>query len=171
MMNHKKEIKISSYEVEQRLFTYSYYVGEARRNGGVPLKLAAGIQASSDDHVQMNDHINVATGELVKILNNNFGACRLHSLNDDGHEGYSIFMFCLTPPQYFPGGLFAELQNTMTHFLVMRTLQQWMMQHKPDEAAITAVEMEKATIQLRELMNTRVTPRRIKRRTRNNIEF
>lgn len=170
-MKNKKEIKISSYEVEQRLFTYSYYAGEARRNSGVPLKLATGMQVSSDDHVQINDHINVAINELVKILNNNFGACRLHSLLDDLHEGYSMLMFCLAPPQYFPGSLLGELQKAMTHFLVMRTLQQWILQHKPDEAAIIAIEMEKATMQLRELMNTRVAPRRIKRRTRNSIEF
>lgn len=169
MMNREK-IKISLYEVEQRIFTYSYYVGEARRNSGAPLKLAAGMQASSDDHIQIYDHINVATSELVKMINSYFGPCRYIPVNDEAHEGYEIFMFSLSPPQYFPGGLFSELQKAMTNFLVMRTLQQWILQHKPDEAVITATETEKVTLQLRELMNTRVKPRRVKRRN-NNIEF
>ena len=49
----------------------------------------------------------------------------------------------------------------------MRTLQQWTLQHKPDEAAITTAETEKITLQLRELMNCRVIPRRVKKRSNN----
>ncbi len=169
---NKKDIIISSYDIEQRVFTYSYYVGEARRNsGGVPIKLAAGLQASPDDHIQINDHKNVAVNELTKIINKNFCNCKHSSTNDEIHEGYSIEKFELFPPQYFPKNLIDELQKTMTNYLVMRILQQWMLQHKPDEAAITASETEKATIQLREIMNMRVKPMRLKRRRKNNIEI
>ena len=44
------------------------------------------------------------------------------------------------------------------------------LQLTPYIAVITATETEKVTLQLRELMNTRVKPRRVKRRN-NNIEF
>ena len=171
MMKNIKEIKISSYDVEQRVFTYSYYVGEARRNSGVPLKLAASMQASIDDHVQLNDHIDVATSELVKMINSYFCVCKYSSKNDEVHDGYIISTFMLTPPQYFPDNLLGELQKMMTNYLVMRTLQQWILQHKPDEAVITASETERITLQLRELMNSRVKPRNIIRRTRKNIEI
>ena len=167
MIKYKENIKISSHEVEQRVFTYSYYVGEARRNSGTPIKMAANIQASSDDHVQMNDHINVATSELIKIINCYFCPCKHSNKKDDTHDGYIILIFSLTPPQYFPAHLFEELKKTMINYLVMRTLQQWILQHKPDEAVITATETEKITLQLRELMNTRVKPRRAKRRSKN----
>jgi hypothetical protein len=73
-------------------------------------------------------------------------------------------------PQYFPVHLVGELKNTITTFLVMRILQQWFLQHKPDEATIIAAETEKIIIQLRELMNSRTKPYKLKRRT-NNIEI
>ena len=171
MIKKREEIKISSYDVEQRIFTYSYYIGEARRNNGVPLKLAASIQASSDDHIQINDHINVATSELIKLINCHFCTCKQRTENDETHKGYIIHIFLLTPPQYFPENLLDELQKTMINYLVMRTLQQWILQHKPDEAAITASETEKLTIQLRELMNCRTKPRKAKRKPKNNIEI
>lgn len=167
MIKYRKNIKISSHEVEQRVFTYSYYVGEARRNSGTPIKMAANIQASSDDHVQMNDHINVATSELIKIINCYFCPCKHSNEKDDTHEGYIILIFSLTPPQHFPEHLLEEFKKTMINYLVMRTLQQWTLQHKPDEAAITTAETEKITLQLRELMNCRVIPRRVKKRSNN----
>ena len=170
-MKRIEEIKILSYDVEQRVFTYSHYVGEARRSSGVPLKIAAGMQASSDDHLQVNDHIDIAASELVKMINCYFGACKYRYENDDEHEGCLILIFSLAPPQYFPDNLFGELQRVITNYLVMRTLQQWFLQHKPDEAVITTSETEKITLQLRELMNCRVKPRRVKRRIDNNIEI
>jgi hypothetical protein len=50
-------------------------------------------------------------------------------------------------------------------------MHQWILQNKPDEAAITAGETEKFTLQLRELMNIRVKPRRIEKRNKNRIEI
>ena len=169
-MRNKEDIKISSYEVEQRVFTYSYYVGEARRSSGLPLKLAASIQASSDDHLQLNDHMTVATSELVKIINSISCVCSHYTQPDEMHDGYTLLIFSLMLPQYFPVHLVGELKNTITTFLVMRILQQWFLQHKPDEATIIAAETEKIVIQLRELMNSRTKPYKIKRRT-NNIEI
>ena len=57
------EITLSGYNIEQRLFTYSYYVGEARHSIGAPMQQTAGIQASSDDHTQIGDHIRMAMTE------------------------------------------------------------------------------------------------------------
>ena len=171
MINKKEEIKISLFHVEQRVFTYSYYIGEAQRNSGIPLKLAASIQASSDDHVQINDHINIAISELVKIINNYFCICKYDLEKDNTHEEHSILKLIVTPPQYFPNNMLDELQKTMTTYLVMRTLQQWILQHKPDEASITTAETEKTVIQLRQLMNCRVKPQKAKQRVRNNIEI
>ena len=59
----------------------------------------------------------------------------------------------------------------MESYLVMRTLNMWMLQHKPDEALLTAAEADKQLVQLRELMNSRTRPQAAKRRTRKNIEI
>ena len=171
MRRKETVLKISSYDVEQRVFTYSYYVGEARRNSGLPIKLAASMQASPDDHVQLSDHMDTAVAELVKMINSSFCICTSSTVADDEHRGYTTLQFMLVPPQYFPMHLIGELQKTMTSYLVMRTLQQWILQHKPDEAVITTSETEKLTMQLRELMNCRVKPRKAQNVTKTNIEL
>ena len=171
MKKRRKEIVISTHEIAQRLFTYSYYVGEARRNSGAPLKLAAGLQACNDDSEQLFDHMNIAAGELDKMINSYFATGNLFIENDKEHIGYSILNFTLLPPQYFPENRFEELCRTMENYMVMRTLQQWMLQRKPDEAAITAAETEKLALQMREIMNSRVRPRKIEKRNKNRIEI
>ena len=105
------------------------------------------------------------------MINSYFCACKYSSKNDEAHDGYIISTFMLTTPQYFPDNLLGELQKMMTNYLVMRTLQQWILQHKPDEAVITASETERITLQLRELMNSRVKPRKTIRRSKNNLEI
>ena len=169
MIKRRENIKISTYDVEQRILTYTYYTGEARRNSGTPLKLAASIQASVDDHIQINDHMNVATSELIKMVNCYFCTCKCDRKDDDTHAGYTILNLRLSPPQYFPENLLDELRETMINYLVMRTLQQWMLQQKPDEAVIMANETEKTSIQLRELMNRRAKPRKAKIRNKNTM--
>ena len=171
MENRRKEIAISAHEIAQRVFTYSYYAGEARRSSGHPLKLVAGLQASDDDREQLLDHMNIAAAELDKIINCYFCAGNLRTENDAEHDGYTTLKFSLLPPQYFPKSRFEELQQTMGNYIVMRTLHQWILQNKPDEAAITAGEIEKLTLQMRELMNIRVKPRRIEKRNKNRIEI
>ena len=171
MKDRRTEIAISTYEIAQRVFTYSYYVGEARRSSGLPLKLAVGLQASSDDSEQLGDHINIAAGELDKMINCYFCQGALLVKNDEQHDGYSTLKFILIVPQYFPKNRFEELRRAMENYIVMRTLQQWMLQHKPDEAAIISAETEKTTLLLRELMNSRIKPRRIEKRNKNRIEI
>jgi hypothetical protein len=115
--------------------------------------------------------MDAAVTELVKMINCTFCTCTSSNEADDEHPGYTTLKFLLVPPQYFPMHLFGELQKTMTSYLVMRTLQQWILQHKPDEAVITTSETEKLTMQLRELMNCRVKPRKATNVTKTNIEL
>lgn len=171
MKNRRKEIAISTHEIAQRVFTYSYYVGEARRGSGHPLKLVAGLQTSDDDREQLLDHMKIAAAELDKMINCYFCTGNLCAKDDAEHDGYTTLNFSLLPPQYFPKNRFEELQQMMENYMVMRTLHQWILQNKPDEAAITAGETEKFTLQLRELMNIRVKPRRIEKRNKNRIEI
>ena len=49
MKDRYKSITVFQYNVEQRLFTYSYYVGEARKATGSPVQQTSIMQASSDD--------------------------------------------------------------------------------------------------------------------------
>lgn len=167
----KKEITLSSYDIEQRLFTYSFYVGEARRAVGTPVQLTACIQASSDDHTQISDHTYIAVTEILTLMNRFLALCSNNVTNDSKHEGHLLFKLTFTPPRNFPEEMMDELRRTMENYMVMRTLNMWMLQHKPDEAVLTASEAEKLVVKLRELMCCRTKPRQSEKRKRTNIEI
>lgn len=167
----KKEITLSSYDIEQRLFTYSFYVGEARRAVGTPVQLTACIQASSDDHTQISDHTYIAVTEILTLMNRFLALCSNNVTNDSKHEGHLLFKLTFTPPRNFPEEMMDELRRTMESYMVMRTLNMWMLQHKPDEAVLTASEAEKLVVKLRELMCCRTKPRQSVKRKRTNIEI
>ena len=165
------EITLSGYNIEQRLFTYSYYVGEARHSIGAPMQQTAGIQASSDDHTQIGDHIRMAMTEIVNLINRYMATCSCAEKNDTEHDGHELFTLSFIPPTNYPGELLEELQKAMESYVVMRTLAMWMTQHKPDEAILTSSEADKLSLQLRELMNCRNKPRKAVTRRRKNIEI
>lgn len=168
----KKEITLSSYNIEQRLFTYSFYVGEARRAVGTPMQLTAGIQASSDDHTQISDHTHIAVTEILTLMNRFLALCSNNVTDDSNHEGHLLFKLTFTPPRNYPEEMLGELQRTMESYMVMRTLNMWMLQHKPDEALLTASEAEKLVVRLRELMCCRTKPRLSEKKKRTkNIEI
>ena len=167
----KKEITLSSYNIEQRLFTYSFYVGEARRAVGTPMQLTAGIQASSDDHTQISDHTHIAVTEILTLMNRFLALCSNNVTDDSNHEGHLLFKLTFTPPRNYPEEMLGELQRTMESYMVMRTLNMWMLQHKPDEALLTASEAEKLVVRLRELMCCRPKPRLSEKKKRTNIEI
>jgi hypothetical protein len=82
-----------------------------------------------------------------------------------------MYEFTFFTPERFPENMLPQLQQCVESYLVMRTLNMWMLQHKPDETVLTATEAEKLLVQLRELMNLRTKPQSAKRTTRKNIEI
>ena len=54
---NEARLKVLHKNVEQRIQIYTYYTGEARKETGLPDRLAAQMQVSSDDSIQLSDHI------------------------------------------------------------------------------------------------------------------
>ena len=171
MKNRYNTISIAHYNVEQRLFTYSYYVGEARRATGVPAQQTSAMQASSDDRAQILDHLHMALTDVTRFMNRYFRSCSCKVGADSLHDGYEMYEFTFFAPERFPENMLPQLLQCVESYLVMRTLNMWMLQHKPDEAVLSAAEAEKLLVQLRELMNLRTKPQSAKRTTRKNIEI
>lgn len=171
MKRKEMEIELQQYEIEQRILTYCYYLGEARREAGIPQKMAALIQASKDDKIQISDHISNAVSEMSQMLNRYFSTCKNKIYDDFDHEGYRKYIFNFVPPYNFPLELMTELENTMESYVTMRTINSWILQNKPDEATLTASEVNNISMQLRELMCNRIKPKRNKDRAKNCIEL
>ena len=171
MQKKYEEIYLYQYNIEQKLFTYSFYIGKSRHDTGISIKSAANIQASEDDRDQINDHLNTGIAEITNLFNCYFSTCNQSTHNDEIHKDCKIYIFMFSIPQFFPRHLITELQKTMENYVVMRVLNLWIMQHKPDEAVLSAAETDKLNKQLREIMIQRVKPHKPPKSVKRQIEM
>lgn len=151
------KLKVLHKNIEQRIQIYTYYTGEARKEIGVPERLAAQMQASSDDSTQLSDHIGNAISELGNLISLYFAICRIEELNDESANS-KIYLFTLPMPAMFPETALTRIEKSMESYAVKRVLQQWLLQHRPEEAAIPAAEAQTIALQLRELFALREKP-------------
>ncbi len=154
----KRRIVLNINNVLQRIYTHCYYTGEARKQVGFPEKAAANIQASSDDKTQIIDHINTPTGEVSRMLSRYFALCSRETASNDATEDTNNTVFLVDIPQNYPDEAVPQLETMIENYIVMRTLQLWMLQHKPDEAAIAASEVQQIIFNLREMFTLRKRP-------------
>ncbi len=168
-----KEIKLtlSIKKAIQRIELHSYYTGEARKKAGIPEELAAGMQASTDDSVQLNDHISSTIGELSRIISRFFGICSVRYIQNIDDNNTQSVEFSLTPPFNYPIETIPQITEAMENYAVMRTLYLWLLQHKPDEAGAVGNEAMLHSNHLRELFALRKRPKKITKREDNIVKL
>ena len=156
-----KEITFSvrHKDIVDRIKLYTHYTGEARRNAGLPDKQAAAMQASADDATQMSDHIENALNEVGTILSRYFAQFLAGQNVEDGNEENKEYTFTIAAPELFPSTATANVEKCIENLVVRRTLQQWFVQHRPEEATLQAAEAQNAAGHLRELLTLRSRPR------------
>lgn len=152
------KLKVLHKNIEQKIQTYTYYTGEARKEAGIPERLAAQMQVSSDDSLQINDHIDNAIAELGNLISRYFAICSIEDRSDETTNNERVHIFSLLVPAMFPQTALAQIENSMESYAVKRALQQWLLQHRPEEAAIPAAEVQAIVLQLRELFALRKKP-------------
>lgn len=158
----KKKLTLDHNNVLQRIYTHCYYTGEARREIGFPEKAVAKLQASSDDKEQLCDHMNTPIGEIARMLSRYFVMCKNETEVSETTDGVRNTVFIIDIPQNYPDEALTQLETMIENYTVMRTLQLWMMQHKPDEAAIATSEIQQIIFNLREMFALRKRPHREK---------
>lgn len=151
------KLKVSHKNIEQRIQIYTYYTGEARKEIGIPERLAAQMQVSSDDSTQLSDHISNAIAELGNLISRYFAICGIEEVNSEDSNN-KIYVFTLPMPAMYPETALTRIEKSMESYAVKRVLQQWLLQHRPEEASIPAAEAQTLTIQLRELFALRQKP-------------
>ncbi len=165
------EIELSLHDILEQVHRYNYYVGSSRRDAGHPIKLAATLQTSTDDKQQIETHAAAAIEEIVQIINRYFPNCRHTAEEDESHEGYNVIRLSFRPPHNFPKEAERDLREQFERYTVMRTVQLWMQQVKPDESAIAANESEKAALQIHQTMTSRTRPVNKRKRPDTRIEI
>lgn len=151
------KLKVLHKNIEQRIQIYTYYTGEARKEIGIPERLAAQMQVSSDDSTQLSDHIGNAIAELGNLISRYFAICSIEELFDQ-ETNSKLYVFTLPMPAFFPETALTRIEKSMESYAVKRVLQQWLLQHRPEEAAIPAAEAQTIALQLRELFALRQKP-------------
>lgn len=151
------KLKVLHKNIEQRIQIYTYYTGEARKEIGVPERLAAQMQVSSDDSTQLTDHIGNAIAELGNLISRYFAICSIEEMTDES-SGNKVYVFTLPMPAMYPETALTRIEKSMESYAVKRVLQQWLLQHRPEEAAIPAAEAQTLALQLRELFALRQKP-------------
>lgn len=168
-----KEITFSirHKNIVDRIKLYTHYTGEARRNAGLPDKQAAAMQASADDATQMGDHIENALNETGTILSRYFAQFLAGQNGEENSEESIEYTFTIAAPELFPTSATANVEKSIENFLVHRTLQQWFVQHRPEEAALQAAEAQTAMVHLRELLTLRSRPQIKRTNSSGNINL
>lgn len=152
------KLKVLHKNIEQRIQIYTYYTGEARKEIGIPERLAAQMQVSSDDSTQLSDHIGNAIAELGNLISRYFAICSIEERTDETTNYDRMYIFTLPMPAMFPETALSRIEKSMESYAVKRVLQQWLLQHRPEEAAIPAAEAQTMAQQLRELFALRQKP-------------
>lgn len=168
-----KEITFSvkHKNITDRIKLYTHYTGEARRNAGLPDKQAAAMQASADDETQMGDHIENALSEVGNILSHYFAQFLAGENEGDGNDEKKEYTFTIAAPEHFPTASTANIEKSIENYVVRRTLQQWFVQHRPEETALQAAEVQAATAQLRTLLTRRSKPSIKSKKSNGNINL
>lgn len=165
----KKEIlTIRHKDIMQRLFLHSYYRGEAHKTAGMPKHFSAGIQASESDSDMLENHILTAITECVKLLSRYFAVCSVKKIDENESR---ITELHLQPPCNFPRESLSQMEQCIGNYIVMRTLQQWLAQHKPDDSLLAAEEVKSSTIDIRETASLRKRPCRTAHKSNKSIEL
>lgn len=157
-------LRLNVQKTEQRIHTYTYYMGESHKEAGLPSGMAARLQTSDDDAGQLRDHLLIAATDIAATISQYLSACETKSV-DDG----SMILFSFTLPPDFPHDTLRLIETTVENYAVMRTLQQWFTQHKPDESAHVANEAQIQLLQLRRQLTQRTKPRATPRTKKTNI--
>lgn len=169
MRKVKADINIG--DVILRIQSHTFYNGEARKEMGTPIGVAAKMQASDDDNTQLHDHIEVACSELLNIISRHFSSCTLKKKTDVENEANEIASYMFEIPVNYPVEVLSEVKKEMTNYIVMRSTQLWFMQCKPDEAALPANEAISAIRSLDEMMAIRKRPVKEIQRENNRIDI
>lgn len=153
-------IEINLKEIILRIQTHAYYTGKARKDNGTTIRLASDMQLSDSDNSQLYDHLDIACLELSNFITRYLNTCNIKEYDsiDSNDSRFIIYSFLL--PSNYPTEFVKQIKQSIINYAVMRTIELWFMQCKPDETVLIANEVHKSVNQLCELLTMRKRPQK-----------
>ena len=165
-----REIRIDVEELYKRLFTESGYIAMSRSAMGVPDRLVDTMQTTDDERRIIDNWIKSSVNEIAHVINRYLGPCSVIFGKDNGNSDLG-FTISFKAPHNYPEEATEMLQECAIDLVFKRTVQQWNMAMKPDEASITAAGAQADALRFRELLALRKRPTRENGKNENLIEL
>ena len=146
---------ITRENVYNRVFATSAYTTRARETMGIPSGITERMLLTADDKHIIDPMIDSSVNEIAsEIVRYHPGSCVEFTKESDA-EGYQ---FCINAPANYPAGNAGKLAGSIESYIANRTLQNWYISIKPDEANIAAVKAQNDAMTIQSMLTQRTKP-------------
>lgn len=146
---------ITRENVYNRVFATSAYITRARETMGIPSGITERMLLTADDRHIIDPMIDSSVNEIAsEIVRYHPGSCVEFTKESDA-EGYQ---FCINAPANYPAGNAGKLAGSIESYIANRTLQNWYISIKPDEANIAAVKAQNDAMSIQSMLTQRTKP-------------
>lgn len=150
-------ITIDEREITGRIFSESGYAALARAKGGLAEHFTDMVQATDDDRSVIKSFITDSINEAAGVISRYMTPCTVGHIGS-GCDADGTICIHFTMPHNSPTGIISTLKEYITGFAVARSLQQWMLTVKPDEAGIHLTKAQSILQCMREQFSVRSRP-------------
>lgn len=154
----EEQITINERTVLDRIKNESAHTAQIRSTAGQPYKLASLTIAGDEDKKIIDGYIELAAGECAITISHYLAPCTVTKENEAGNNGYKIHRFKVMLPENYPAENITLLGNIITDYICNRSLQQWYMLTKSDDANTAALKTQSSMSLLRDTLNMRKKP-------------
>lgn len=149
----EERITLSYESIAERMFTESGYIARAREASGLPDKASLSATATEDDRRLIETLISASINECTNTLSHYLAPCRYSA--DEAMKRYDID---IKLPGNYPLNNLSALENIIMDYIVCRSLHNWYLMTRPEEAGVLATRLQPIQAKMREVLAMRNKP-------------
>lgn len=163
-------ITINESDITERILSMSGYAALARTKAGLPQQFTDMMQTTDDDLGMVQRFVTESIDEATGIISRYLSPATA-SYVETGKAGERLIRIAFTLPHNYPACTLESLGRNIGSFATSRSLQQWMLTVKPDEAQLHASMADTSLARIRSLLSARERPRKEPDNKNNIIEL
>lgn len=152
------QLVIRASNVHERIMAESGFTAQIKAAAGQSDRLTSLTIATDDERRIVSEFIPTAINECAVTISRNLSPCNLTENHEEGNEGYKRYCFTFMLPENFPEENIHQLQRIIMDIVCNRSLQQWYLLVKSDDANSVAMKAQSSMILLRDMLSIRKKP-------------
>lgn len=148
-------LEINREDVLEHIYKSSAYTARSREAMGIPVSVCDTMQATTDNANIIEPLLEKSVVETESIIREYFQG---NTIVQKEKENGIYYEFEIPVPCNFPEGCKANLEKLIGDYMAQRTMHQWYIVVKPDEAGIAATVVNETAANIRRLLTTREKP-------------